>query len=293
MRVVGLTTSAAGVWVLQALTGVEMLPARLGLRPFVPSLYPAPMLVDTDAGMVPIADTAQYAELAGAGVIDAAGVVDAPVREWLTVLGRSDRQVALTIRRPDPQATEVGAVAVAERTLVVGRYRDWLAMCARDGEEVVIDAVGETSDAGVQFELITDTVVAALGSGRPAAIEGFNVPTAALREMLEHCGPVGRDAVEAGLRRLGVSGDAVAVVAAACQLDESAMGVVSVTDVGLEPVSHPGVVSVADTDFGRLTLSMSTASDGTEWTTVWPATPAGVRDDVYRLVSAPMAAAPA
>ena len=97
-----LTTTANGVWVLQALLGVETLPVALRLRPFVPSLHDDSLMVSTTAGPVPVAQTAEYASLVAAGVIDSSGVVDDTVRDWMTVLGRAERQVVLAIRRPDP-----------------------------------------------------------------------------------------------------------------------------------------------------------------------------------------------
>ena len=85
-----LTTTIDGLWVLQVLTGIEVLAPELGLRPILPSVETPQMALAH-----PIA-----AELRDVGVIDEAGQVDATVREWLTVLARRD--VALMIHVSTP-----------------------------------------------------------------------------------------------------------------------------------------------------------------------------------------------
>src|ERR1700675_4144519 len=97
-----LTTTANGVWVLPALLGVETLPVALRRRLFIPLLHEDALMGSTTAGGVPVAQTAEYASLVAAGVIDSSGAVDHTVRDWMTVLGRAERQVVLAIRRPDP-----------------------------------------------------------------------------------------------------------------------------------------------------------------------------------------------
>ena len=61
-----LTTTVDGLWVLQVLTGIEVLAPELGLRPILPSVETLQLALAH-----PIA-----AELRNAGVIDEAGTVD-------------------------------------------------------------------------------------------------------------------------------------------------------------------------------------------------------------------------
>ncbi len=61
-----LTTTPSGIWVLQALLGIEKMPTALRLRPFVPSIDGGGT-VATDVGEVPLRQTAEYASLAAAG----------------------------------------------------------------------------------------------------------------------------------------------------------------------------------------------------------------------------------
>ena len=48
-----LTTTVGGVWVLQALLGVDTMPAALRLKPFVPSVHES-LIVETTAGPLPL-----------------------------------------------------------------------------------------------------------------------------------------------------------------------------------------------------------------------------------------------
>jgi EspG family len=284
-----LTTTPAGLWILQALLGVETLPAALRLRYFIPSLHDS-LIVETTAGPLPVAETAEYASLVAAGVIDGSGHVDDTVRDWLTVLGRPERQVVLTIRRPCPRSADIESPTVQERVLVVCRHRRWMALCARDGEEVVIDAVGESDRPDEQAELMCNALLPAFGDAEPAPIEGANIPVDLMKTTLNGSAPLGRERLVAGLSRLGLAPQLIEVLAAVVRVDESAMGVVSVIDKGITTQVHQQVVTVADTEYGRVTITTSAAADGREWMTVWPTTVAGLRDDLTGLLSARQAA---
>jgi hypothetical protein len=285
-----LTTTPNGVWVLQALLGVETLPVALRLRPFIPSLYDESLVVQTTAGPVPVARTVEYASLLAAGVIDAAGAVDDTVRDWMTVLSRAERQVVLAIRRPDPATVGDASPTVQERVLVVCRHRRWLAMAARDGDEVVIDAVGESEQSDRQAELICNVMLPAFGDADPADIEGVNVPAELMYSTLNNAAPHGQDALVSALARLGLAPPLTEVLTAAARFDESAMAVLSVIDTGVTTRVHPRVLTVADTAYGRVSITTSASADGKEWMTIWPATVAGLRDDLATLLAAPQAA---
>jgi hypothetical protein len=278
------------MWVLQALLGVETLPAALRLRPYIPSLYDESLMVQTTAGPVPVAQTAEYASLVQAGVIDPDGRVDDTVRDWMTVLGRSERQIVLAVRRPDPATVGSQSPTVEERVLVVCLHRRWLAMAARDGDEVIIDAVGESDQPGVQAELICNVLLAAFGHAEAADIEGVNIPADLMYATLNHAAPHSRDILAAAVARLGLEPQLTDVLTAAARFDESAMAIVSVSDIGVTRHPHPRVLTVADTEYGRVSITTSTSADGREWLTIWPATVAGLRDELAALLAAPRAA---
>jgi ESX secretion-associated protein EspG len=167
-------------------------------------------------------------------------------------------------------------------------------MIARNGDEVVLAPLGEAVRSDEQVDLICDTVLHAFARGDAAAISGFNVPSATFESTLKENAPKGRAVLASALTRLGLSPDQVAVLSAACHLDESAMAVVSVIDHGIEKTFYPDVIAIADSEFGRITISHTTGPDGTRWTSVWPTSPDALRQDVARLLnSAKAPAAPA
>ena len=290
-----LTTTPSGIWVLQALLGVEKMPTALRLRPFVPSIDGGGTVV-TDIGEIPLQQTAEYASLAAAGVIDERGQVDEAVRDWMAVVGRPQREVMVVIRRPRPvngatPADHDGPALVEERTMSICQRERWLAMIARSDDQVVLAPVGEEARADTQVELICDTLLHAFSAGQAAAISGFNLPSAALEQALT--GTLGKDptVVASALTRLGLSPDQVAVLSAAARLDESALAVVTVIDHGIKPHVHPDVISVIDSELGRITISYTTGPDGTRWTSVWPTSSEALRQDLTNLLTSAKAPA--
>jgi len=282
-----LTTTVGGLWTLQALLGVETMPAVLRVKPFVPSVHES-LIVETTGGPLPLHETGEYLGLVAAGVIDASGHVDDVVRDWMTVLSRPDRQVVLTIRRPAGE--EHGVPIVHERVVVVCRHRRWMAMVARDGDEVIMDAVGEADNPDEQVLLICAPLLTALGDAAPAPIEGVNLPGDLLASTLEHTIPLGRDAVAAALGRLGLQPAQAEILTAATRHDESAMAVVAVVDLGISHHVHSRVLTVADTDYGRVSMTTTVAADGRTWLSVWPASIPALHDDLAELLALPRAA---
>lgn len=277
-----LTTTASGIWVLQALLGVETMPVALRLRPYIPSIDSGPTVM-TVAGERPLTETAEYASLVAAGVIDSGGRIDDAVRDWMTVVGRPEREVLVVIRRPGPDAGDTPAVE--ERTMAVCRRGRWLAMIARSGDDVVLAPVGETPSTDQQTDLICDTVLYACGEAEPAVMDGLNVSTGALQGALAATDHEDRWAVSTALTRLGLSPDQVAVLVAGTRLDESAMAVVSVIDHGATQQVHPTVLTVVDSEHGRVSVTYSTGPDGSSWTSIWPTTPAALRHDLAQLLA--------
>ncbi len=290
-----LTTTPSGIWVLQALLGVESMPTSLRLRPFIPSVD-GDGTVATTHGDVPLSQTAEYASLVAAGVIGEDGRVDEAVRDWIAVIGRPQREVTVVIRRPEPSdgsepAGDDAPALVQERTMSICQRERWLAMIARSDDEVVIAPLGEAALADAQVELICDAVLHAFSDGPPASIAGVNLPSAALEQSLTE--NIGEDqhVIASALARLGLSPDQVAVLSAATRMDESAMAVVAVIEHGVKKKVHPDVLTVADTEFGRITISYTTGPDGSRWTSIWPTSPDALRHDLANLLNAAKPAA--
>jgi hypothetical protein len=281
-----LTTSVEGVWVLQALVGVESMPAALHLKPFIPSAH-GDLVVETTLGRLPLVRTAQYHSLAAAGVIDEHGQVDAVVRDWMTVLGRPEREVVLTIRRPDQAPPDTSGPTVSERVMAICRHRRFVAMAARDGNEMVIGGVGEADEPDRQIDYMCQMIVPALGDHPPADVDGVNLSKEVLTSALDAAAGKGPEAMAAALRSLGLGPWEVQVLGAAAGLDSSAMAVVVVVDHGAQLRPHPRVLTVADTEYGRVSMTTTTGADGKEWVSFWPTTPAGLREDLGALLAVP------
>jgi hypothetical protein len=130
----------------------------------------------------------------------------------------------------------------------------------------------------------------ALGDAPPADIEGVNLPYDVLISSLDRAGPVGREAVMSVLGRLGLQPHQAEVLTAATRIDESAMAVAYVIDRGVKPVVHPRGLTVADTEHGRISITTTTSADGRKWVSVWPTSPAALREELGVLLSAPRAA---
>jgi hypothetical protein len=196
----------------------------------------------------------------------------------------------VVVRRPKPFDGSVddgdAPALVEERAMSICRRERWLAMIARSDDQVVLAPLGEASRTDTQVELICDTVLHAFSEGRPAAISGFNLPSASLEQALT--GTLGKDqpVVASALTRLGLSPDQVAVLSAAARLDQSAMAVVTIIDHGIKPHVHPDVISVIDSELGRITISYTTGPDGTRWTSVWPTSADALRQDLGNLLNA-------
>jgi EspG family len=290
-----LTTTPNGIWILQALLGVEKMPTALRLRPFIPSVD-GDGTVATMLGDVPWSQTAEYQSHVAAGVIDDDGRVDDAVRDWMAVVGRPQREVLVVIRRPAPldgpvPEDEEPPAFIEERVMSICQRDRWLAMIARSGDEVVLAALGEAARSEEQIDLICDTLMHAFSRGEAAAISGFNVPSATFEATLKENVPKGRQVLATALARLGLSPDQVAVLSAACHLDESAMAVVSVIDHGIQAHFHDNVIAIADSEFGRITISHTAGPDGTRWTSIWPTSVEGLRQDISKLLNSAKAPA--
>jgi hypothetical protein len=290
-----LTTTPNGIWILQALLGVEKMPIALRLRPFIPSVD-GDGTVATVLGDVPWSQTAEYQAHVAAGVIDADGRVDDAVRDWMAVVGRPQREIQVVVRRPAPISAEVAddedtPAFIEERVMSICQRDRWLAMIARSGDEVVLAPLGEAARNDDQINIISATLLHSFSHGEPARVSGFNLPSEVFENTLREHAPKGRAMLATALARIGLSPDQVAVLSSACALDESAMAVVNVIDHGIEDHYHPDFISVIDSDHGRITISHTTGSDGKSWTSVWPTTADALRQDIARMLNSAKAPA--
>ena len=167
--------------------------------------------------------------------------------------------------------------------MVVCRHRRWMAMAARDGDEVVIDAVGESDSRDEQVDLICNALLPAFGHADPADIEGVNMPAELMYSTLTNAAPHGRDVLTAALGRLGLASPLTRGARLRPRdFDESAMAVVSID----RHRGHRAIRASAGADGRRHRVRphqhhhVTTSADGREWMTIWPTTPAGLREDL-------------
>lgn len=152
-----LTTTVDGLWVLQAVTGVEQTCPELGLRPLLPRL-------DTTERALshPIAD-----ELRAAGALDEAGNVDPMIREWLTVLLRRDLALMVNIGVPGREPTRAS----------ICRFASWWVVLERHAELVRLYPAGTASDEGGASDLVVGQVERLCGVAEVAPLKPVTLDT--------------------------------------------------------------------------------------------------------------------
>lgn len=249
-----LTTTLDGLWVLQVLTGIEVLAPELGLRPHLPSAE-----TRQQALAHPIA-----AELRDVGVIATDGAVDQTVREWLTVLSRRDVAVLMYVQTP-------GTGEEPERILLA-RFAQWWVSLERCGIRVRISGAGAATEERAAGLIIGEQIDRLCGVMPPAAVRPATIDTAEIR------GAVTDPAsLRTFLLERGFDGDQVAVLSLAADSRRSAQASVVAIQAGLGPGparSHieRGIVTIIDTPRGRL-ISQHLRSDGKSWMIVGPGSP--------------------
>jgi hypothetical protein len=246
-----LTTTLDGLWVLQVLTGIEVLAPELGLRPHLPSVEtPQAALAHPSA-----------AELQAAGVIDAAGVVDQTVLEWLTVLTRRD--VALLMYAQTPAgATE------PERALLA-RFAQWWVTLERTGPVVRLSGVGTATSEQTAGLLITSEIDRLYGQLAPAPLKPVTLDVVELLGAVRASGNL-----RSFLVQQGFDSDQVSLLMLATDSERSAQASVVAIQSGVAggPARNhieSSAVTVIDTPQGRL-VSEHVKRGGRLWMIVSP-----------------------
>lgn len=245
-----LTTTLDGLWVLQALSGAEVLAPELGLRPYLPSAEtPAMALAHPAAG-----------ELRQAGVITAAGVVDRPVLEWLAVLAR--REVAVLVH-----VQKAGTAANLERVLLAG-FSDWWVTLERCGSIVRVSGMATPSGGGAAA--VTALVDRLLGQTDPHPIRPATLDVADLIADVRD-----PESLLRWMIRQRLDPDQIAALSVAADPGRSAQA--SLVAIGSGPRRNidAGAVTIIDGPDGRL-LCEHVTRGGTRWMVVGPGSPAAI-----------------
>ncbi len=260
-----LTTTVDGLWVLQVLSGIEVVAPELGLRPHLPSVETADMALAH-----PIAD-----ELRAAGVITDAGGVDEAVLEWLTVLSRRD--VALLIYAQTP------AQDTAPERILLARFAQWWVALERNGIMVRLSGVGTASSEESAGMLISSQIERLCGSMKAASLRPVTLDVAELLASVRD-----RASLRAFLLNQRIDGDQIGVLTMAADTDQSAAASVVALQSGVSggPArTHidQGAVTIMDTPQGRL-VSEQVTRGGKSWMIISPGSAANIASAVLKMV---------
>jgi len=259
-----LTTTVDGLWVLQAVTGVEQTCPELGLRPLLPRL-------DTPERALrhPV-----VAELVAAGALDESGNADPMIREWLTVLLRRDLGLLVHISVPGREPTRVA----------ICRFATWWVVLERHGDLVRLYPAGTARDETGASDLVVGQVERLCGVTEAATLRPVTLDT---EELLESV----RDA--ASLRsfllnqRLDV--DQLQIVTMAADPAQSAHAAIVALQTGIGPeelartVVGDSAVSIVDTPAGRVCVE-SVTSGRRRYQVVSPGSRSDIGGAVQRLI---------
>ncbi|WP_078345181.1 ESX secretion-associated protein EspG [Mycobacteroides chelonae] len=242
-----LTISPAGVWIVQALLNVEMLPAALVLRPWVSGEgTPAP----TDPGMQTLRE---------AGVVTAERDVHPAVADWFE-----------TLSAPDVMLSCLGVAGDVNMRAVLARRDGRHVAVSRVDEEVIFQDAGAVRGMGDVARLVLDWMGGAAAL-TPAKFDPIAVPTVPLTKALGDVIHRNRGAA-AILGRLGLNSAQQKIVMAAADRPVRSLGLaISQYSLKGEFVS-PAAVSVIETSAGLVVNGPKMGSDKRWWTRIEPGT---------------------
>jgi hypothetical protein len=259
-----LTTTIDGLWVLQAVTGVEQLCPELGLRPLLPRL-----------------ETAEYAlrhpvvpELVACGALDEAGNPDRMIREWMTVLLRRDLGLLLHISVPGREPTRAA----------ICRFASWWVVLERHGDLVRLYPVGTASNEAAAAELVVGQVERLCGVAEAAPLRPVTVRTEELLESVH-------DAVSLRSFLLGqrLDVDQLHIITMAADPARSAYAAIVALQAGVGPDKTARLaigessVAIVDTSAGRLCVEGVT-SGGRRYQVLSPGSRSDIGVAVRRLI---------
>jgi hypothetical protein len=259
-----LTTTIDGLWVLQVLTGIEVLAPELGLRPILPSVETPQMALAH-----PIA-----AELRNVGVIDEAGTVDSTVTEWLTVLSRRD--VALLIHVSTPGEGDMPTRAL------LARFSQWWVVFERSEDLIRISGAGTSSTESAANGIINAQIERMCGTLDAAPLQPVTVD-------IDKVMAGGQEMLREQLLRERLDGDQLQILMMAANMQRSARAFIVAIQSGVDSGQpsrkffEKSVVTIADTPEGRL-VGEHFASDGKRWMIIAPGTGSSIASAVNRMM---------
>jgi len=259
-----LTTTVDGLWVLQAVTGVEQLCPELGLRPLLPKLETPEFALRHP--VVP--------DLVACGALDEAGNADPMIREWLTVLLRRDLGLLVNIVVPGRDPTRAA----------ICRFATWWVVLERHGDLVRLYPAGTASDEAAATELVVGQVERLCGVAEAAPLKPVTVDT---EELLESV----RDAasLRSFLLRQNLDVDQLHIVTMAADPARSAHANIVALQAGVGPETTArftigdSTVAIVDTSAGRVCVE-GVISGGRRYQVISPGSRSDIGAAVQRLI---------
>jgi len=265
-----LTTTLDGLWVLQAVTGIEQLCPELGLRPLLRRLDTAERALRH-----PMAE-----ELTEIGVLDGQGQVDPMVREWLTVIMRRDMALMLFLNFPGrPHGDPQNMTRVS-----INRFASWWVVLERHGEEVRLYPAGTATDQAAAGDLVVGQIERLCGVTDAAPLRPVTLDT---KEVLERVRD--QDSMRKYLadQRLDIDQQQILTMAADPELSGQANIVALQPGAGPEELARMAVgdttVLIADTPAGRVCVE-NMDSGGRRYQIISPGARGDVADAILRLI---------
>ena len=260
-----LTTTIDGLWVLQVLSGVEVLAPELGLRPYLPSVETARVALAH-----PVA-----AELCAADAITAGGAVDQTLREWLTVLSRRDLALLLYVQTP--------SVSQTPERVVVARFAQWWVTLERCAGMVRLAGAGVATSENTAATLINSQIERLCGAMAPAALRPATLDVTALVATVDNA-----QSLRTFLAGHNLDADQISTLTLAADTAQSAQASIvaiqsGLTNPGTTPGIEPGAVSIIDTPSGRL-VSERVIRGGKPWMIISPGSAANIAAAVLALM---------
>jgi hypothetical protein len=260
-----LTTSLEGLWVLQVLTGIEVLAPEMGLRPHLPSVEPK-----HKALAHPVT-----AELRAAGAIDETDSVDGAIVEWLTVLSRRDIGLLVQFRLADD-----GEPARA----LLARFAQWWVAIERSGELVRISGAGIANNEGAANEALNAQIERLCGANDPARLRPVTLDAEAMR-----AAATDQASLHEFLGNQGLDADQVHMLKLATDPGRSAQASIVALQTGIETglptrtYIDPGAVTIIDTTEGRL-VAEQVSSGAKTWMIIAPGTKNNIGNAINHMV---------
>jgi hypothetical protein len=261
-----LTTTIDGLWVLQVLTGIEVVAPELALRSILPSAETRQMALAH-----PIT-----AELRAAGVLDESDTVNATIVEWLTVLARRDVALVIHVRTPDQ--------GEAPTRVLLARFAQWWVVIERSEDLVRIGGAGTSSAEGAANAVIFAQIERLCGSNAPAPLRPVTVDVDALQ-----ANGTSREALRAFLANQGLAADQLQLLTMAADPARSAQASIVAIQSGVATAGptrthvEQTMVTIIDTPGGRL-VAEHVPSAGKRWMILAPGTATNIASGINQMM---------